>query len=323
MLNSTRSVLASLSSLCFCILLTVLGSAAAFAQDDFTLSVQNGLPSSVDAGVSSLAILSVQPVTPNTHPTVTFSCSVSPIVTNGPTCNPQSTAVAPSTPVVTVDTVSSTPSGVYTFTVTGTSGTFVHTITQVLAISLAAADYTLTVTTAVSPNSVHAGSGATAQITITGINGYTGNVTVECSQITPAVTPPPICSFNPQTVAVTNNAIPPTSTLTISTSGPSTTGMLSGGRIFYALWLAVPGLVLTALGSAGKHRQRFLGWLLLLTVAAGILLMPGCGGSNSTKTTSSGSGTTPNNTYTFTLTGADANGVAPSNTAPTITLTVN
>jgi hypothetical protein len=72
--------------------------------------------------------------------------------------------------------------------------------------------------------------------------------------------------------------------------------------------------------------------LLLLAVGAGLLLMPACGSNNNTNNPSGQ--TTPKNTYSFTLTGADENGAAPGNTttctpgvtctaAATVTLTVN
>jgi hypothetical protein len=52
--------------------------------------------------------------------------------------------------------------------------------------------------------------------------------------------------------------------------------------------------------------------------------MPACGGRSSTNAPNGE--ITPNNTYTFTLTGADLNGAAPSNSTSspaTVTLAVN
>jgi hypothetical protein len=55
---------------------------------------------------------------------------------------------------------------------------------------------------------------------------------------------------------------------------------------------------------------------------ASVLLMPACATNNSNTGLN---GSTPKNTYVFTLTGADTQGVAPSNeaTPPTVSLTVN
>jgi hypothetical protein len=124
-------------------------------------------------------------------------------------------------------------------------------------------------------------------------------------------------------VLVTGGA-PATATLTINTLGPAPVTGLRTRRIFYALWLLVPGLAFVGVSATGTRGKNLLGALLLVAVAGGLLLTPACG---STRTTNAPNGeTTPNNTYTFTLTGADTNGAAPSNatTSPaTVTLAVN
>jgi len=56
-----------------------------------------------------------------------------------------------------------------------------------------------------------------------------------------------------------------------------------------------------------------------MLLASGVILMPACGSSKSIGSV------TPATTYVFTLTGADENGAAPSNTATnqaTVSLTV-
>jgi len=60
-------------------------------------------------------------------------------------------------------------------------------------------------------------------------------------------------------------------------------------------------------------------------LSGALLLMPACGSSS--KTTTTPNGVTPANTYTFTVTGVDSNGVVSSNTGttssnPTVSLTV-
>jgi hypothetical protein len=58
----------------------------------------------------------------------------------------------------------------------------------------------------------------------------------------------------------------------------------------------------------------------LFVIAAGLVTLPSCSSSN---VVNNGT-TTPSNTYTFTITGYDQNGVAPNNTsAVTVSLTVN
>jgi hypothetical protein len=104
-------------------------------------------------------------------------------------------------------------------------------------------------------------------------------------------------------------------------------------RIFYALGLFVPGLALVGIGTSrgpnksGRNKKRnALGVLLLMAIAASLLLLPACNGTNLTsQTTSTLNGAeTPKNNYTFTLTGTDANGVAPGSTTPaTVMMAVN
>jgi hypothetical protein len=114
--------------------------------------------------------------------------------------------------------------------------------------------------------------------------------------------------------------------LTVSTYGPTgTNSKLLTPRIFYALWFAFPAVALIGACSSAGRRRKWLGLLLLMIVAEGLLFLPACGGSSNTLNNPIGL-TTPKNTYTFTLTGVDQNGAAPSNTATnqtTVSLTVN
>jgi hypothetical protein len=173
--------------------------------------------------------------------------------------------------------------------------------------------FTITVATPVAPGSVPAGSGGEGTININPINGYTGSVTLSCSSITPLVTLPPVCSFNPQPVIV--NGTVATTTITINTAGPIITGKAIHPRGFYALWLSIPMLSFVGLGAAlgGKRSRKAWGLLALFIISGSFLLMPACG--NSRVTTSEPNGVTPPNTYSFTILGVDANGNASSNSA--------
>jgi hypothetical protein len=81
-------------------------------------------------------------------------------------------------------------------------------------------------------------------------------------------------------------------------------------------------LIALALATSGRRRSRLCLLSLLLLSLASVLLMPACATNNSNTGLN---GSTPKNTYVFTLTGADTQGVAPSNeaTPPTVSLTVN
>jgi hypothetical protein len=184
--------------------------------------------------------------------------------------------------------------------------------------------------TTASPNPVNAGATATTTVTVTPIGSYSNHqITLSCLSVTPVVVAAPFCSFSPATVSVTAGP-PPTSTLTITTLGPVPITQAPLRRTFYALWILVPGLALAGIGTSKRRRKTLMGFLLLLTVASGFLLMPACSSSNNTNNPNGQ--TTPKNTYTFTLTGADENGAAPGNSqcigttctgVPTVSLTVN
>jgi hypothetical protein len=226
----------------------------------------------------------------------------------------------------------------YTVTITGTATTGTQTA-PVLQLTVLAVtpQFTITVQKAVAPSSVPAGSGGEGVININPINGYTsppdpnhpnGGVTLSCASITPLVTIAPICSFNPPSVKVIG--VVATSIITISTYGPVTTGAAARPQTFYALWMPVPMLALVGLGAAvgGKRSRKAWGVLALLVIGGALFLTPSCATTSNTTSTTTPNGVTPNNSYTFTLLGVDAEGIVSSNTSsttstnPTVSLTV-
>lgn len=319
-----------LRAIVFALLLSLFAASqvrSAQAQN-FTLTPSALTPSAgVDPGGDATATIALSTTTSFTG-SVAFTCTVTSnqVTSNPPLCliSPQS-AIPDATLSLTLTTVGATPAGQYTITVSGNSGSETEIATLFLQVVDVPQGYTLTVSKAISPTTVTAGNGAEATITVTPSAGYTGSVTLSCLSITPAVAAAPVCTFNPATVTVSNGAAPP-SVLTISTYG-TTTARLSAPHIFYALWLAVPGLALMGAGARGSRKKRVLGLFFLLLVAGSLLLLPACSTSTSTTTSTSGL-VTPKNSYTFTLTGVDQNGVSPSNTtsttgAATVSLTVN
>jgi hypothetical protein len=313
----------------FSLLLSMFPAASvSLAYGQFTLTVSSPPhPSAVDPGGTSIATLDIEPNgSSNPVSFTTIPCTVTPVQPTGtPVCSvsPDS-ATPPAKPSLTITTTGGTggtPAGLYIITVTGTSGSFSQVITLTLNVVDVTQDYTLSVSpTTATPSPINAGSSATTKVTVTSIATYSGNVTLACLSVSPVVTLAPVCSFNPATVAVIANTVPPVSTLTLSTTGPAPTTRLWNRRIFYALWLVVPGLVFVGVGASGARRKNALGALLLIAIASGVLMMPACSAAKSLGS----NGNTPKNTYTFTLTGADANGAAPSTTtSTTVTLTVN
>jgi hypothetical protein len=301
----------------------------AYGQGDFSLTPSALKPPSVDPGGSSIATIDLEP-TGGFNSMVTLSCVVvpaDPAAVSVPTCqvSPETQTPPANGPSLTLMTTSAgsgetTSSGLYTITVTGTSGSITQTCTLTLNVVDITEDYSLSVTpTTATPSSVPAGNLATTIVTVTPIGSYGSGlghqVTLACLSVTPIVTAAPYCSFSPATVAVTSGS-PPTSTMTIITLGPTPTTRMWNHRIFYALWLAVPGLGLVGVGATGTRRKNAWGALLLLAVAGGILLLPAC---NTNNTNNPNGETTPNNTYTFTLTAADENGAVPANNTTTTT----
>ena len=294
----------------------------AFAQQDFTLVASPVSPAAVfPGGQNATASINVSALNSMNAVNVDLTCQVTPVQTTGtPTCviSPAS-VTTPANPSLTIATSSTTPSTLYTATVTGTDLSGTLPVAVNLTVLSAVPEYTVTISTALTPTSVHAGSTATAVLAVTPINGYTGTVTLSCSTITPTATPAPTCAFNPASVAITTSAAV-TSTLTISTTGPKA-AVSSHSELFYALWLPLPGLALITLGlgTAEKRRKRVLALSLLCIFGAGMLL-PAC---NTSSTTSTSTTATPKNAYSFTISATDAHSLAPSNGAQTVSLTVN
>jgi hypothetical protein len=112
--------------------------------------------------------------------------------------------------------------------------------------------------------------------------------------------------------------------LTFSTVAATAKAETTRG-IFYALLLPMPGLLLigTGFGTRGSRRKKLFGFLLLWIILSGLVMLPACGSSGGNNGGGGGSPGTPAGTYTITIMGNDANGVTQSNTAPTVSVTVN
>lgn len=282
---------------------------------------------SVAAGGSATSNLTLTPSVPGgfTQP-VSLTCSVAPA---GPACSISPVSVTPTfatTVVLTIQAGSSTAPGTATVTVTGSSGNLNSSTTINLTLAPPEPSYSLSVGTA-NPASINPGGSSQAMVTVSPANGYTGTVTLACS-VTSTVTFTPgeaNCSFG-NTSPVTIGAGGGTAIMTFSTLAPSA-AMLRRSNMFYALLLHFPGLVLMGIGfaSGASGQKKLLGLLFLGIVLAGIVMIPACGGGNSSNAQGGGgSPGTPAGNYTVTITGKDANGATQSNSGPvTVTITVN
>jgi hypothetical protein len=290
----------------------------------FTLTTTALYPTSVDPSESATATINLV-ATDGFDDPVSLSCAVTsgPVTTSEPVCTPSpASQVPPAKPALTITTTNGTTAGTYQFTVTGTSGSITQTATLYLGVADIAENYALSVLpTTATPGSVPPGQTATTTVTVSPLGTYSGHmITLSCLSVTPIVTAAPTCSFDPPTVMVASSGVV-TSVLTITTYGAAatTTTVSWNRRIFYTLGLLVPGLALVGIGASRGRKGNALGVLLLMTIAGGLLLMPACNGTNLTSqtTTTLNGKETPKNNYTFTLTGADENGAAPSTTSPT------
>jgi hypothetical protein len=232
----------------------------------------------------------------------------------------------------TITTLSDTSTQPYNITITGTGPTTTYT-TPALPLTVLAVtpQFTLSVTGAVAPTSVPAGSGAQGIVTVNPVYGYVtptgGGITLACASITPLETIAPVCSFtypqNGPNLPVTGT--PASATLTISTFGPITTGAHSRNVMGFWLFLPLIGLVGFGAAASGKRLSGACGMLTVVVLCGAFILTPGCANNNPSTTTPNG--ITPANTYTFTIVGVDSNGVASSNistttSGPTVSLTV-
>jgi hypothetical protein len=328
-LRGARSSLAAL-----CLLAALLSLPTAATAQSFTLDATAFSPVAVPPEGTSSAIVTVGSVGGFTG-TVNLSCQVIPSTfTDPPACTVSPATVnAPASASATITTKLDTTTIAYAITITGTSGSqTVTTQAQTVTVLAVAPQFTISVTRTITPTSVPAGNGGQGTININPINGYftppgTAGVTLSCSSVTPLVTIPPVCLFSPNPVKVSGTGSA-TSTITINTFGPVIIGSAARPRTFYALWLTVPILGLAGLGAAvgGKRSRKACGLLALFVITGALFLMPAC--SNTSTTTTTPNGVTPNDTYTFTVTGVDAEGNAASNTGstttanPSVTLTV-
>lgn len=299
-------------------LMMLCGVALSAAQAQFTLSATQLQPSSVDPGGSATSILSLTMNTGFAGP-VDFSCAVSSsqVTSDLPACSVSPTdETASSTPSLTVTTSASTPAGTYQILITGTGGSTSVPVTLNLNVADLVEDYTISVfpTTAI-PSPVVAGSVATTTVTIAPIGDYSGTVALSCLSVTPVVTGAPVCSFDPSQVVV-SGGIEQTSLLTLTTfttvvNPPSSSTQRAHPRTFYAFWLGIPFVAFVGLGAAGERRKKLLGIFMLIAIASGLILMPAC----SSNSNNAANQITPNNTYTFTLSGSDLKGLGPSGTS--------
>jgi hypothetical protein len=273
----------------------------------------------LEAGSSATAMVGIDSVK-DFSGAVLLTCTGQP---SGSSCilNPASVTLGPSAPFVnstlTVTTSASTPASTYTLMVTGTSGSVQHSTGVFLTVQ----SFAVSAPKSLMPNSVTPGQSAMATVTVSAAGGFGGAVDLTCS-VSPNTAPAPTCSFNPAQVGTPTNG-QATSTLTVSTTGPTAillqTGPRRGGPPIYAVLFPIFGLALLGVGLRPGHerRRKLLGFAICCLLIGGPVFQVACGGGGGGGGTSK-PGTLAGN-YTVTITGTSG---SPEHTQHTTTTTL-
>jgi uncharacterized membrane protein len=192
------------------------------APADFTLSATP--PSqTVTAGVNAGYQINVGSVGGFTG-VVSFGVSVSPSFVNGPIPSVTPTSVNSSgIAALSVTTDSTTPAGTYTLTISGVSGSLVHTTTVTLVVNaIGTGDFSIT-----APNvlSVKRGQSGSLTITVTGQPGFTGTVNLSVagvpSLVTSTISPSSVTGSGTSSLTLTVNNQQKQGTFPLTITGTS------------------------------------------------------------------------------------------------------
>jgi hypothetical protein len=293
---------------------------------DFQLSAGALNPSSIPAGSSTTATLTISAIAGSTGAVVNFSPSSCTGLPSGASCSFNQPSITfdgtdPVTTQVTISTMANmtVPSTPQTVTITPTNS---PNTTATLSLDVTATNQSFTIASNAKTYSVVPGGTAQVQLTLSGTNGFvnTSNsttalpVTYTCLQ---SSLPSEVqCSFSP----TGGNAVSSTSlTLNITTTGPTSLmqpPLAHGSRLYYALLL--PGLFGIVFVSGLRSRgARMLSLIVILGVSS--LGVSSCGGSSGGVQKNTG---TPAGTYAIVVNATTA-GPNPLTAPPlTVNLTV-
>jgi subtilase family serine protease len=293
--------------------------------------------SSVMAGNSATATITVTPAAPSPGMTVNFSnnTSCSGLPTGG-NCSFNPTSVngqGPATVTVTISIPANATAQTYPIVVTGTaSGTSTQSQTATISLPVTKTNQSFSIAAGSTSYSVVAGSGTSISLTVSSSNGFvTGSgsnqvtalpLTFTCTGLPSEATG----AFSPATgtnncSGATATTTPASVTLAITTTAPTSElrmPLRRGSRMFYALLM--PGLFGVILAAGSRARTaRLLGLMVVLGLST--LWLGSCGGSSSSSSGGSSNPGTPAGTYKVTI-NATTGGAVPLTGTTTITLIV-
>jgi hypothetical protein len=188
----------------------------------FELSASAFSPAPVTAGNSANSTVSVNP-TFGFNGSVGLSCVGLP---TGASCgfNPPTIAGSSGKSTLTITTTTSTAAGTYPVQVQGSAGSIVNSSSVSLVIQ-AAPDFVINPGSGSTSQTVSAGQTASFTLSLAGTGTFSGTVSLSCA-ITPAATPAPTCSLSSASEQISGTT-PQSVTVTVGTTAPSTTAMLS------------------------------------------------------------------------------------------------
>jgi Carbohydrate binding module (family 6) len=167
---------------------------------EYEQTVDGGSPATYNVEVSPLG---------GFNGTVTLAASGLPAGASA-SFNPASISGADGTSVLTVSTATTTPGGTYTITISGTSGTTVHSTTVSLTVGQFSVDCSN------NSQTVTAGSPATYNLVVSSSGGFSGTVSLDASGLPAGAS----ASFSPASISGANG----TSVVTVSTASTTPVG---------------------------------------------------------------------------------------------------
>jgi hypothetical protein len=309
---------------------TAASASATASYSVMDYSVALGVPSPVVPFNSTTTSITVTARNGYTGRVNIVSCNVVPAPL---TCSPAAssldlTTASSASTNVTITAPANTPAGTYTVTV-NTNDASLTSLTHAQSVNVTVQDFgtpTICNSNASGCSSsaiVTAGSSAKFNISVAGLGGFNGAVSLSCSSGVPSLA---TCSFSISPVSPGGS-----STLTISTTAPSVSQLQPPAARrtapLYALWLTMPGIFgIGIVGNGMRPRARRGNSVIGLVLLLGILLsLAACGGGGggSTTTPPIPKAGTPAGTYTIVVTGSSGAGPTTISHSANITLTVN